>query len=47
MKKLGAPILYCKQKKTYFYGESGKLLIGFINFNVKEKQNLLAIQNIA
>lgn len=29
MKNLGAPIAYCKQKKTYYYTEQGKLNLHF------------------
>lgn len=29
MKGLGAPIAYCKQKKTYYYTEEGNLILHF------------------
>lgn len=30
MKTLGAPIIYCKRRKSYLYEEGGQFVIGFV-----------------
>ncbi|MFK7920399.1 MAG: HTH domain-containing protein [Bacteroidia bacterium] len=30
LKELGAPISYCKLRKTFFYEEEGRMFMGFI-----------------
>jgi hypothetical protein len=47
MKALGAPILYCKQRKTYFYSSGGRLLIGFKNVDEISENRLYANKNLA
>lgn len=43
MKDLGAPILYCKQKKTYYYTEEGNLTF---RFQKKKALNLTSFSYI-
>ena len=33
MKKLGAPIKYCKQKQSYYYNEDGAFSVQFLRDN--------------
>ena len=37
MKKMGAPISYCKQRQTYYYKEEKELFIGFIYRSLLKK----------
>lgn len=33
MKMRGAPIAYCKKRKSYYYHQEGQFLIGFVKSN--------------
>jgi hypothetical protein len=46
MKSLGAPIGYCKQKKTYFYVENGNLSIKFQKYAERKQMTLLFTENL-
>jgi hypothetical protein len=39
MKKLGAPIAYCKQRQSYYYEEEKQLFFGFIKNQLSEDQS--------
>jgi hypothetical protein len=38
LRKLGAPISYCKQRESYFYQEEKQLFIGYTDFEIPKSQ---------
>lgn len=39
LKELGAPIIYCRKRNTYYYQEEGRFYCKFLNINVTIADN--------